>query len=64
MSMNAQDLCTIQECMVGYRKLVEWLPATNEIEVGMKADRIDTINYVIRACGTELTRLSEEYRNE
>ena len=64
MSMNAQDLCAIQECMIGYRKLIEWLPVQSEVEVDLKAERIDTINHIVKLCGNELTRLSEEYRNE
>lgn len=64
MSMNAQDLCAIQECMVGYRKLIEWLPVQNEMEVDLKSQRIDVINHIMNLCGKELTRLSEEYRNE
>lgn len=64
MSMNAMDLCAIQECMMGYRKLIEWLPVQNEMEVELKAERIDTINHIVKLCGSELTKLSEEYRNE
>ena len=64
MSMNAQDLCAIQECMVAYRKLIEWIPATNEVEADLKANRIDIVNHIVKICGNELTRLSEEYRNE
>lgn len=64
MSMNANDLCAIQECMIGYRKLIEWLPVQNEMEVDLKAERINIINHIIKTCGSELTKLSEEYRNE
>ena len=64
MSMNAQDLCTIQECMIGYRKLIEWLPVIDEAEVDLKAQRIDIINHIMNLCGKELTRLSEAYRDE
>lgn len=64
MAMNAQDLCAIQECMVGYRKLIEWLPVQSEMEVDLKSQRIDVINHIMNLCGKELTRLSEEYRNE
>lgn len=64
MAMNAQDLCAIQECMIGYRRLIEWLPAQSEVELELKSDRIDTINHIMSICGKELTRLSEEYRNE
>ena len=64
MSMNTIDLCAIQECMVGYRKLIEWLPVQNEDELNLKMERINTINRIVKLCGSELTRLSEEYRNE
>lgn len=64
MSLNTIDLCAIQECMIGYRKLIEWLPVQNETEVDLKADRINTINHIIKLCGQELARLSEVYRNE
>ena len=64
MSMNVQDLSAIQECMIGYKKLVEWIPAQNEVELDLKADRINVINHIISLCDKELTRLSEVYRNE
>lgn len=64
MSMNAHDLCAIQESLVSYRKLLEWIPALSEVEVEMRSDRIDTINYLLGLCGNELLKLSEEYRNE
>jgi hypothetical protein len=49
--------------MVGYRKLIEWLPVLNEMEVDLKAECINIINHIIKLCGNELTRLSEEYQN-
>jgi hypothetical protein len=64
MAINAQDLCAIQECLVAYKKLLDWLPALNELEVEMKADRIDVINHLVKLCGTELNKISEEYRKE
>lgn len=64
MAMNAQDLCAIQECMIGYKKLVEWMPVQNEMEAELKSQRIDIINHIVRICGNELTRLSEEYHKE
>lgn len=64
MAMNAMDLCAIQECMIGYRKLIEWLPVQSEDEVDLKQERINTINHIVKLCGNELTRLSEEYRDE
>jgi len=64
MSMNTQDLFAIQECMIGYRKLVEWLPVQSEEEVEMKNNRLNVISHISALCDKELTRLSEEYRNE
>lgn len=64
MSMNAIDLCAIQECMVGYRNLIQWLPVQNEMEVDLKHERINTINHIIGICEKELTKLSEVYRDE
>lgn len=64
MAMNAQDLCAMQECLVAYKKLLDWLPTLNELEVEMKADRIDIINHLLKSCGNELNKISEEYRKE
>ena len=64
MSMNAQDLLAIQECMRGYKKLVEWMPAQSYDEQELKDNRINVINHISALCDKELTRLSEEYRNE
>lgn len=64
MAMNMQDLCAIQECMIGYKKLVEWLPVQSEEESEMKDNRINVITHISALCDRELTRLSEEYRKE
>ena len=64
MAMNAQDLCAVQECLVAYKKLLDWLPTLNELETEMKADRIDIINHLVKICGVELNKISEEYRKE
>ena len=65
MSMNAQDLCSIQECLIGYKKLIDWLPIpATDVEQELRANRVDVINHLMNICGAELTRLSEEYRNE
>lgn len=64
MGLNAMDLCAIQECMVAYKKMIEWLPTVDEVEQEMKRDRIDVINHIVKICGNELNILSEVYRNE
>lgn len=64
MSMSTADLCGIQECLMGYRKYIEWVPTTSVMEQELKANRIDTINHLMNICSMELTRLSEVYRSE
>ena len=64
MSLNAIDLCSIQESLVAYKRLLEWLPITSKEEADFKANRIDIINHLMRTCGSELEKLSETYRNE
>lgn len=65
MSMNTQDLCNIQECLIGYKRLIEWLPVPpTDIEQELRANRVDVINHLMLVCGKELNKLSEEYRNE
>ena len=64
MSMNAMDLYAIQECLIGYRKLIEWLPVTNEFEGDMKDERIRTINHIIDITDNELERISKVFRDE
>ena len=64
MSMNMMDLYAIQECMLGYKQVVQWLPVLNEMDVDLKQERINTINHVIDLCDKEMAKLSEAYRNE
>ena len=64
MSLNTIDLCSIQESLIAYKRLLEWLPVTSKEEANFKANRIDIINHLMATCGNELTKLSEEYRNE
>lgn len=62
--MNTADLCSIQECLMGYRKYIEWVPTTSVMENDLKANRIETINHLMNVCSMELTRLSQAYRDE
>lgn len=64
MSLNAMDLYGMQECLIGYRKLIEWLPVTNEFECDMKSERLETIDHLINITDKELERISEVFRNE
>ena len=64
MAMNAQDLCAIQDCMIGYKKIIEWMPVQNEMEAELKSQRIDIINHIVKICDNELIGLSDEYHKE
>lgn len=64
MAMNAQDLCAVQECLVAYKKLLDWLPVTDELEAELKENRFNVINHLVQLCGKELDKLSEEYQKE
>lgn len=64
MGLSTMDLCAIQECMMAYKKMIEWLPVCDDVEADMKAERMDTIRHLVQVCGRELERLSEVYRSE
>lgn len=64
MTMNTQDLCAMQECLVAYKKLLTWLPVTDELEAELKENRFNVINHLVQLCGKELDKLSEEYQKE
>lgn len=58
--LNALDLCAIQECMDGYRKLVEWIPPIDTIDEEMKNDRLRVISYITDKCEKALVGLRDE----
>lgn len=44
------DVLAIQECMEGYRKLIEWLPTMDEVEDELKEQRLKVIDRIDRIC--------------
>ena len=44
------DVLAIQECMDGYKRLIEWMPAMDEVEDELKEQRIKVINRIMRLC--------------
>ena len=58
--LNALDLCAIQECMDGYRKLVEWIPPLDTVDEEMKSDRLRVIDYITDKCEQALVGLRDE----
>lgn len=47
---NVVDILSIQECMEGYKKLIEWMPAMDEYEEEMKGERLKIISRINRIC--------------
>lgn len=47
---NVVDVLAIQECMDGYRKLIEWLPAMDDVEDELKEQRLKVIDRINRIC--------------
>lgn len=58
--LNALDLCAIQECLDGYRKLVEWIPTLDTTDEEMKIDRLRIITYLSDKCENEIVRMKDE----
>lgn len=58
--LNALDLCAIQECLDGYRKLVEWIPSFDTPDEEMKEDRLRVIVHLIDRCEKALMEMRDE----
>ena len=58
--LNALDLCAIQECLDGYRKLVEWIPPFDTVDEEMKEDRLRVIAHLIDKCEKALVGIKDE----
>ena len=54
MSLSANDLYAIQECLLSYKVLLNWIPAINREETDLKYVRIQTINHLCDVCDNEL----------
>ena len=44
------DVLAIQECMEGYKRLIEWLPTLDEDEDELKEQRIKVIDRISGIC--------------
>ena len=60
--LNVIDLASIQDCLSAYKKLINWIPPVDEVEVEMKEERIKIINHLLRK--TEAIVREEASRNE
>lgn len=59
MKLSANDLYSIQECLLSYKVLLNWLPAMNKEETDLKYIRLQTINHLCDVCDDML----EEIKN-
>ena len=59
MSLSANDLYEMQECLLSYKVLLNWLPAINKEESDLKYIRLQTINHLCDVCDDML----EEIKN-
>lgn len=44
------DVLAMQECLEGYKKLVEWIPPKDIQEEDLKANRLRIIDYLSDMC--------------
>ena len=51
---NVVDVVAMQECLEGYKKLVEWIPPLNEEEENMQLARLQIINHLSDVCESVL----------
>lgn len=47
---NIVDVLAIQECMDGYKKLIEWMPTIDEVEDELKEHRLKVIDRISTLC--------------
>lgn len=58
--LNAIDICNIQECLEGYKVLVELVPLRDEVEEEMRECRLKIIDYLSDKCDMVLGDLKNE----
>ena len=57
---NIVDIHSIQECLVAYKRLLQWVPVTCVEEMDLKDERLRIIDYLSAKCDMVLGRLSDE----
>jgi len=57
--MNMMDILSIQECLVSYKKLLEWFPVTNEFEEAMRDERFGLIDYLVDKMEAKLEAMKD-----
>ena len=57
--MGMMDIVAMQECLVSYRKLLEWLPVINNDEEAMRDERFKLLDYLIDKLEIDLEVLKD-----
>jgi len=57
--INPLDLCAMQECLDGYKRLVQWVPSLDTVDEEMKQDRLRIIEHLDKRCEELLVELSK-----
>lgn len=57
---NIVDIHSIQECLVAYKRLLQWIPVTCVEEMDLKDERLRIVDYLSDKCDMVLGKLSEE----
>lgn len=58
---NVVDVIAIQECLEGYKKLIEWIPPLDDDDENMKSARLQIIEYLSNACEKVLSEEKEKH---
>lgn len=58
------DIHAIQECLVAYKSLIDWMPVTCLEEMDLKDERLKVIEYLSDKCDEALGMAEEEGRYE
>ena len=59
-TFNAHDIYSIQECLLSYKALLNWLPVINKEDSELKYIRLQTINHLVNKCDDVLEEMEHE----
>lgn len=57
--LNVLDLASIQECLMAYKRIIDWLPCASTNEEDMKQERLGLIKHLMTKCEVMIREASE-----
>lgn len=60
MAFNANDVLSIQESLVSYKLLLNWVPAVTKEEGELRYIRLATVEHLINLCESTLKEMKNE----